>query len=182
MKTINVTDKDYEVLKELLDELKTQDNDSTANPMWSISSKHNDIITIEDSAEDYMIFSNDGCDNIRLSSLCEELKKNEYDDEYVQYIGDYDYFLDEIKNDFEERDLLNYLHENENDLGITIIPVKSDNKLETNCGLFKSEVKRHIELNSYHYGENPHTYCFSSWRMPKTEELLNILRSIELKE
>ena len=55
-------------------------------------------------------------------------------------------------------------------------------KSEHNPSLFLSDVQNFIEHNKHHLGRNPITYANTVWRMPKMEQLINILYNINTKE
>ena len=123
MKTIEVTDEQYEVLKELCHERKTQDNRCTADPIWVVQTKKHRIINPEFSctgetatafygdegdifhAEEFDEFKSEIHDYIFVEHECED-----YTDEEIESFNecsdfwDLEYWFDKFKkeHDFEE--------------------------------------------------------------------------------
>lgn len=55
---------------------------------------------------------------------------------------------------------------------------KQNSICENTLFLTKSECKKHIELNHYHYN-NPHSYAMTAWRSPQVEKLYEVLKSTD---
>lgn len=119
-----------------------------------------------------------GRDFIYLSDIMNAFKENDLDtlkcwienedalEEFIENHQDFKYLDDD--------DLIEYFKEQ----GYTVCPVKSEEKKELNATFFKSDAKKHIEINGHNLNKNPHTYAFSVYRMPKMERLFDILNSI----
>ena len=66
------------------------------------------------------------------------------------------------------------------DEDVSLIPVREEHIIHPNTMfLTKTEAKRHIKLNHYHYSSKAHTYAMTAWRAPKVERLLKILETFD---
>lgn len=202
MKTIEMTDEDYKTLMDLAKELRTQDHDSQANPrMWTVDTIHERVCKEGYSNPDsiksgYSVCNSDSCTSINLEDLNEELLKsykengslgNNLDEEYEAYIGNIDQFeewCEENKLDMLDvlesngtYSLIDYL-ETFDGSEIDVVPTEEYYNHELNATFFKSDAKKHIEINGHNLGKNPHTYAFTVFRMPKMEDLFDILTKL----
>ena len=175
MKTIHISDEDYETLMELSKELQTQENDGQAFPyFWVPTSKK---------------LEQDPNDNGSVTIILDTRNNEEFSpEEWAEYNpGRYKKFLEETHCDVEydncnlpydvdfESDWVDYLRLNEADHDIVVYSSNWEWKEEVNPSLFKSDVKNFIASNAHHLGESPKTYAHSVWRMPKMEKLIKIL-------
>ncbi|HDR7981165.1 hypothetical protein ACT7CX_00110 [Bacillus cereus] len=164
--------KDIQFLKELQQELLTQENDYQAGPrFWTVG--------------DYkMVSCPDGCQEEYHVNLPNR-----------EYFGEINELLKDIKEDkLEEMEVkaqegfseieceesaIDWIKEHY-DEDAELIPVREEHFIHPNTMfLTKAEAKRHIELNHYHYSPKAHTYAMTAWRAPKVERLLNILESFD---
>jgi len=177
---------DIQFLKDLQDELKTQDTDHQAAPRyWGIMNYR--IVPGNEDYDDCHIsyFYNDG-DHTEFVSV-ENLK---------EFIADY--FLDEIQEYLDVEgiadlkwllnedgttlvDLWEFVTDNMNESGhFNECPVTEESFIVTSAMfLTKAEAKKHLELNHYHYSSKAHTYAMTAWRAPKVERLLGLLESFD---
>jgi hypothetical protein len=165
MKTIEVSDKDYETLMELSKELLIQDNNSQAFPyFWEPSSyklKHD----VNDEGEVKEIYL-DG-ETYSLEGFAEA-----YDEDWEEFVKE-----NELEDDGYDNSLEYEWEEFITDKYWDARAYSSNWKRETehNPSLFMSDVKGFIEYNQHHLGKDPHTYSRSIWRMPKMEKLVSCL-------
>lgn len=171
---------DIQFLIDLQNELRTQENDGNASPVfWVIRDYH-----IVPANEDYdsgftQHFHNNG-DHTEFKTFS-DLK------EFIE-----EYFEDEVESDEELKELLNdeyedfhglwdYVESNLNGDGYfsTCYSKEVSFIVPDTMFLTKVEAKKHLELNHYHYTSKAHTYAMTAWRAPKVERLLKILESFE---
>lgn len=165
MKTIQLSDKDYELLMELSAELQRQDNDFQAFPyFWQPISTRKVIGTEDDEPIIY--------DNVHVETYTFEEYFSENEDEFKRFLESVDEPENSSFDDVSFDDLKYWV---ECQSGIDIVYQKEKQIPEQNFSIFKSDVKKHIESNGHHLGKNPHTYARTIWRMPKMEALVRIL-------
>lgn len=159
-------------LKELQEELKTQEYDCQAAPrFWTIGDYH--MVVCPDGCEDsYELFIPD-----------------------IDYSGDCDEFLKQVKEDGFEG-LPEAAAEDFNDIMCEVsaldwikkyygedaylVPVREEHFVHPNTMfLTKQEAKDHLKSNYYHYSSKAHTYAMTAWRAPKVERLLTILETFD---
>lgn len=172
---------DVAFLKELQEELRTQDNDfQAATRFWTIMD-YKTVLGNEDYDSghfEYFYNDNDG-DYIEFHST--DLK------EFIK-----EYYEDEINEDKELRELLNddnesfsrlweYVENNLNGEGYfgKVFVREEEFIVSDTMFLTKEEAERHLELNRHHYTEKAHTYAMTAWRAPKVERLFNILETFD---
>jgi hypothetical protein len=168
MKTIKVSDEDYETLMELSKELQTQDNHHQAFPyFWEPASErlvvniHNEgevtklvedceASTPEDYAEDrpelYEAFLREEGAPMTTSGESQAYAPD-LEWEWIEYALDKNSSLEEFSEDWEQ-------------------------KTEHNPSLFLSDVQGYIKSNAHHLGRRPHTYARTVQRMPKMKRLI----------
>ncbi|WP_252503248.1 hypothetical protein [Sporosarcina sp. Marseille-Q4943] len=173
-------------LKELQEELNTQDMDYQAAPrFWAI--------------KDYrMVPGNEEYDSCTISYFHNDGDHSEFTtvEDLKEFITEY--YLDDIYEylDSEEINDLKRLLDGENttfdDLWEFVIDCMNDDGYFDECPmteeefiryntmfLTKNEAERHLELNHYHYSKKAHTYAMTAWRAPKVERLLKILETFD---
>lgn len=164
--------KDIEFLKELQQELKTQNNDDNASPVFWVIGDYKWQSCWEDHAERWEIFIPD--DN--NSYEWEEYKNNQLkinDSELSKEI------LDELKEIEDADSFLDWVQEYI-DSEAYLVPVRKEHIIiPDTMFLTKSDAKRHIELNHYHYTSEVHTYAMTAWRSPTVKRLLNVLKTFD---
>ncbi|PAD70587.1 hypothetical protein CHH83_01945 [Bacillus sp. 7586-K] len=165
---------DIQFLKDLQEELNTQDNDCQAEPrFWTVGDYrmigcpegYQDTYHVSLPNRDYFGDLDD-----LLKDIEEEIQDaDEYSDEarekFIE-IGCEDSAIDWIKEHYDEDAYL--------------IPVREEHIIHPNTMfLTKAEAKRHIKLNHYHYSPKAHTYAMTAWRAPKVERLIKILETFD---
>ena len=173
MKTIELEDKDYDTLIELCNEMRTQENDSQAKPIFWSPSSYKPVLNYHDDGSIVQVY-HDG-DTYSLEEFAEQ-------DEFYTYTAFlesgcfHDYELDVYYKGLEES-WWTYIETSIDEA--YIITFDLEQQQEHNHSLFKSDVKNFINSNQHHLGERPHTYAKSIWRMNKMEKLVSILEKIK---
>lgn len=173
-------EEDIQFLKELQQELKTQEHDGQSAPRFWTIMDYRIVPANEDydsGFEDH--FFNDG-DHIKFNNFT-DLK--EFLEEYFEEEVESDEELQEILNDENESfyELWEYIEDNLNGNGFfsKVFVKKEEYIVPDTMFLTKAEAKNHIKLNHYHYTDKVHTYAMTAWRAPNVERLLNILETFD---
>ncbi|MVX62256.1 hypothetical protein GKZ28_00890 [Clostridium chromiireducens] len=179
--------KDIEFLKELKNEMLTQDKVCQADPrFWVVMQTVRDY-WVEDDIEGIYIYDTEASESAfegELENLAEWIKnefdvveKCEYDNGFLEIVceDENEYFIDDVT---EIRDFLE-----EYDSGRYSICNYRDREEIVKNTMFLTirECKEHIEANSYHYNK-PHTYAMTAWRSPQVEKLYKILKNTNWDE
>ncbi|MEC2200165.1 hypothetical protein AB7C35_11735 [Bacillus subtilis] len=155
--------KNIQFLKELQNELKTQDRDSQAAPrFWSVGDyKWNR--NSEDVAERFFVYIPEDGESYELESYLKDIKENKE-------------LSSEAMEDIEcEVSALDWIHEYV-DSGADLIPETEVHHIYQNIMfLTKGEAEQYIKQNNYHYTKKVNTYAMTAWRVPKVKRLLKIL-------
>ena len=180
MKTIELSDEDYNTLMELSKEYQTQSNDGNAFPyLWEPSGSKL-VPNVNGEGEVTKIYKD--CEEYTPQQFA-ELNENDFDafiEENFSLNDEYpDIKCDDKDFDKVERDWIEYIEIH--DLG-QILTLDWQDESEHNPSLFKSDVENFIKFNYYHLGKDPHTYARTSWRMDKMEQLISILCRINKQE
>jgi len=174
MKTITVTDKDYETLMELSKELQTQTNNAQAFPYyWNPASYKQEVNIHGEGAEIEVSYD---CDTYTLEEFAESYEKfyNEFIDDFNLY-GDKPYALGIYHKDLENAwmdYISNYIDE------ATTWTLDWEHKEEHNPTLFLKDAESYVKNNAHHLGKDPHTYSRTIQRMPRMEMLVECLLRI----
>lgn len=171
---------DIEFLKNLQNEMNTQDTCCQADPRFWVIMQKKRIYGIN---EDYevtgtIITSNDDFElEIEIDDtksiynfLIEELEVDcELVDGYIQVYNDDEDVL------YDKDDLINFL-ESEGYDEYSLVNYRDDEEIVPDTFfLTKRECKEHIKRNRYHY-KNPICYAMTAWRSPQVERLYKILQ------
>lgn len=176
MKTINVSDEDYETLMELSKELQLQDNNGQAFPyFWTPSSLKLEIDPNDEGEVEEIYYDSETYDNT------EEGLEIFFDNN--EGIWEKFCIANELFADEEGFDIIDYSPEYNKDWErylkeYTDAYFYSSNWKRTrdyNPSLFMSDVKKYCEQNTHHLGRKPLPYSDSIWRMPKMESLVKAL-------
>lgn len=171
MKTITLSDNDYDALMALSKELQEQENDGQAFPYFWVPASDmlqyyqndcGDVIQIYD-CNDHEVFTPK-----EFADHDEELYLEfvESRDKEVPFEYEYDHSL--------ESGWVEFLEYKE-DLEIRTYTENWEHTETMNPSFFKSDVKDFIKYNKHHLGEKPRTYAHTLFRMPKMEQLINIM-------
>ena len=162
MKTIEISDENYEFLMNLKNELNTQDCRITASPYY---------YTIRQKKKVYVP---DGCGNEVIYRDETELETKE---DCVEYLLDYyedEYDKDDL-NDMSLCELFDILIE---ERGFSPINYNYE-YYYSNVFLTEKACEHHISINKHNLGLEPVSYVDHAYRNPEMEKLLKILKTIE---
>ncbi len=171
MKTIKVSEKDYEVLMELSKELQTQTNNYQAFPyFWEPSSMKTEV-NIHGEGKEVEVYYD--CETYTL----EEFAESDELEEYKKFIDWEDIEVQDKENITYDKDLesewQSYIDSEIDDADVWTLDWKQQQ--DHNPSLFLSDVKGYIKNNAHHLGRDPHTYSRTISRMPKMEKLVECL-------
>ena len=174
MKTLRIKDEDFEFLKKLSNELKTQTTDGCAQPVyWGVM----ETVTVP---------AHEGCGE-PVISYNEGVYTLEEAIEYVnERIKDYDKGIqeewDEIDKEciFDVADFMEYSL-NEDLCSILYVEDKEEISRETGAFITKSACEEYIKRFGYNHNK-PHTYGMVAYRNFELERLLKILQEFVFVE
>lgn len=163
-------------LKELQNELKTQETDGqTAPRYWSIMD-YKWVVTDDGYHERVSIYFYDSADSITLEDyVYEEILKDRIDD-FTEFQ------IEELKeaHEWDGCDgVLEWIHENDTKECRLVYEEEISFIAYNTCFLTKAEAKSHLESNGHHYSGKAHTFAMTAWRAPKMERLINILETFD---
>jgi len=167
--------KDVQFLKELQDELRTQENDGQAAPRFWVIMDYEWQVTAEGYHDRVMI-----CD----PEIGETLEAKEYVSWVFDNLSDLALTEKDIKTlkedvssgKYSEADIIAWAEDRWCDVFYEkSVPVIQPNTMF----LTKQEAKYHLEANSHHYSDKAHTYAMTALRAPKVERLLKILETFD---
>ncbi|MED4447418.1 hypothetical protein P9299_30960 [Bacillus cereus] len=172
--------KDIQFLKDLQQELKTQETDSNASPRFWVIKDYRFVPGNEKCDSGYEErFFNDG-DHVTFHKF-DDLKDflEEYYEEVIDESQELRVLLYDENEEFDE--LWEYVEDNLNSDGFfdTVFMKEEGFIVPDTMFLTKEEAKNHLKLNHYHYTSKAHTYAMTAWRAPKVERLLNILETFD---
>jgi len=177
MKTLELSDENYNVLMELAKEYQIQDNDGNAFPYFWEPGSYRMEPNINGDGEDTFVYKNGDKYSLEEFSECEdELWASfcEWKDNLTSEAPDFEKYDDKYANDWKE-----YIADH--DFDANVITFDWEWKTEHNPSLFKSDVENFCKYNAHHLGRNPHTYARTSFRMPKMEALVKVLCNINIQ-
>lgn len=168
MKTIQMSDSDYDSLMELAKELQVQDNVGQGFPyFWSPRSTKS-VIGGEDDTP--MVFDDKACKSYSLKEYAKIDK-----DAFAGYLDECFVSLDTDYGEIDEDEWAEYL---ECSIDLHIFHSKDEDVTEQNPSLFHSDVKQFVKQNAHNLGKNPHAYAQTIHRMPKMQKLVEIIYRI----
>lgn len=169
MKTIQLSDKIYKELKELAQEIKTQDNRATANVFFQIQDVermpahegYGDVVVFYNSDSETEVETDEEKRGVILEYLIESLGRKEC----------------EAKSELAEMDKWDI------DRHLRMMDFeKFEYKLEKvykNAFLTEKEALRHLKANKHHYSEKACVYGSSAWRNYDIEEIRAFLKEVQ---
>lgn len=167
---------DIHFLKDLQNELKTQDNDCQAAPrFWSIMD-YKWVVTAEDYHDRTSIFFVNDCETIELQQYVDDILECEIDHDLEA--GELEE-LEELVEYHSDTDIFEWINE-KIDADCYLVYEKEEAFIAPNTMfLTKEEAKEHLRKNHYHYSPRAHIYAMTAWRAPKVERLLKILETFD---
>lgn len=165
---------DIDFLKNLQNELKTQDTDCQINPRYWVVVEKVKQLSLDDWGTP-LIYDSEGCESYTLEQYVEYIQKYlEENDE--QHLANWDVVDKTNVNeviDFAETYFC---------IKLTLTYYEEKYQISPNTFfLTKKEAQKHIDNNSYHYTE-PHTYGMTAWRSPEFERFLKIFTEMNIDD
>lgn len=201
MKTIQVSDETYEFLKLCQEELNTQNNRGTANPIFGfqvaekvasydpheyefVSDDHTSVITTterenwQEELAEYILAQYDESVDDQFNFLNETFTEVAWP--VKEHFTDDEIYAEELKKDLATyiKNLNYYEYENFCDEVVDIKVygyVKEWKVYDNSFSFFESDTQAHLDMNKHNMREYQ-TYVYSTFRTPKMGKLLFILR------
>lgn len=177
MKTIKVSDADYETLMGLSRELQLQPNHGQAFPYyWEPRSDHREYNLNGEGEYQIVVLDSEEYDPVELAEEDPELFGEFLAGEGI--LESYQGWSGSMKVTIREElrcEWVSWLCCNKN---YTLYTYDMEPKRDHNPSLFLDDVKGYIEHNQHHLGPNAHTYANTVWRMPRMEQLVGALYRI----
>ncbi len=173
MKTIQISDEDYEFLGELQHELNTQTNDGNADPVyWGVMETRE--VGVPDGCGDARIYLGDGGTET-LEGAVAYIAEYLVDDEDMEAWNEVD------KTNIDA--IVEFCREKLGMSEVRIVDVTKKSEISRYTGAFltKRACKQYIDRYGYNH-DNPHTYAMTAYRNFEFERLLKILKTMVLKE
>lgn len=178
MARIELSQVDYDFLKDLQHELNTQTNDGNADPVYWGVMEHR-MEPAPEGCGDAIIYMGDGA-TMTTEEAVEYINEN---------IADYSEDVQDEwkeKDDFDRSDMptvVDFLHDTMKLYECRIVweEEKAFISRETGAFITKRACKEYIEKCHYNHSK-PHTYAMTAYRNYEFGRLLNILKTMELKE
>ncbi|MGH1053289.1 hypothetical protein [Bacillus cytotoxicus] len=168
--------KDIQFLKDLQQELKTQEIDCQASPRFWTLMDYKWVVTAEGYHERTSLYFVNDCEAVIVDEYVKEIINDEVEHELTkEQIED----LKELQEYASEYDLVEWIKENIDEDCHLVYEKEEAFIVGNTMFLTKAEAKKHIELNKHHYTSKVHTYAMTAWRAPKVERLLNILETFD---
>ncbi len=168
---IEVTQGQYEFLKNLQHELLTQPTDGNANPVfWGVIEEKE--IGVPDGCGEPRIYLGDGVVNTLEETVA-------YVDEWIEDCDDETKNVwDEVDKEWPE-DVVDFI-KTYIDMQCRLISVDKKCELSDETGAFLTKRACQEYIDKYGYNHtNPHTYAMTAFRNYEYEELINILKTIK---
>ena len=170
---IEISQEDYEFLKELQHELNTQDTDGQADPrFWGVM--ENRMEGVPDGCGDPYVYLGDGVtENLEGAvEYVEGIIRDFYDEETIAIWDNLD------KEDIDG--VADFIHDHiDNEARVVYMEKKYHISRMTGAFLTKRACKEYIEKYGYNHS-NPQTYAMTAIRNFEYERLLNILKMMKL--
>jgi hypothetical protein len=172
---------DIRFLKELQQELKTQDHDHQAAPRFWTVGDYEKIVTAEDYQDSYeIVLPASGFRSLSVEEFIAEIKEEDFDELSDEAKEKFEEAAEEFDGFYHASSLMEEWVKEYIDKDAYLVPVKEVHVVKSNTMfLTKAEAKEHIRQNHYHYSPRAHTYAMTAWRAPKVEKLLQILENFD---
>ena len=165
---------DIEFLRDLQHELKTQDTDGNAEPVfWGVMETTLDLTDGDYAGEPYITYD-DGYWSLKEAVEEVDSQIMEYDQDIRSEWSEVDkHDPDEVYDFMKEK-----LHW---DNVYDVVYMEKKERLSRNTGAFltKRACKQYIEKYGYNHSE-PHTYAMTAFRNYELERLLNIIKNLNI--
>lgn len=174
MATIRISDEDYEFLQDLQHELNTQTNDGNADPVyWEVMETRE--VGVPDGCGDERIYLGSDCGTETLEGAVDCVGEYLVNDEDMEAWNEVD------KTNID--DVVEFCREKLDMSEVRIIDVAKMSEISRQTGAFltKRACKEYIEKFHYNHS-NPRTYAMTAYRNFELGRLLEILKTMDLKE
>lgn len=172
MKNIKVSEEAYDFLKELQHELRIQENDGTADPLyWMVEEE--ETVGVPDGCGDPIIYMGDG------GTMTTEEAVEYIEEEYLKDLDkDSKEEWAEVNKDYME-DVVRFMNDVLGWHEVRIVWERKQNVISRETGAFitKRACKEYIQKFGYNH-TNPHTYAMCAYRNFELECLLKILKNM----
>lgn len=173
MKIIQISDEDYEFLKDLQHELNTQTNDGNADPVyWGVMETRE--VGVPDGCGDERIYLGDGGTETLEGA--------------VAYVGSHVFYDEDIEawNEVDKTnidDVVTFCREKLKISEARIVDVEKRSEISRLTGAFltKRACQQYIDRYGYNH-DQPRTYAMTADRNFEFEHLLKILKTMVLKD
>ena len=176
MKQVEISQEDYDFLKDLQYELNTQTNDGNADPVyWGVM--ESEMKCVPEGCGDPIIYMGDG--GTMTTKEAVEYVENDYLSDLDD--ADKEEWAEVDKTDMD--DVVRFMNENLkwHDVRVVYERLEEFISRETGAFLTKRACKTYIERCGYNHCR-PRTYAMTAYRNYELERLLSILKTMELKE
>lgn len=179
---IEISQEDFEFLKDLQHELNTQETDGNAQPVfWGVEE------TVEECRGEYSDFGGDPYISYDDGKWSLEEVIDEVEDAFE---NEPEYYNDDVRNAWNEidktsiDDIYDFITEQlkwDNNYGVVYVEKVKRVTPYTGAFLTKRACKNYIERYGYNHN-NPHTYAMTAYRNFELARLINILKKLNLTD
>lgn len=179
--TNTLTNADIWLMVRLRHEMKRQNNDGTAQPVyWQIMQKQ-EIDASDNCADGFKIVYVDG-DVFEMDTVSELIEYIDEELEDMNQESDYADMLEELsmlgEHDLDEAYSIIREHDYMNSENFDVVAYRKEDVIKNGpIFLLKEEARQHIKLNKHHYNDTVHTWGAHAWRSGSFELLHNLLMS-----
>ena len=173
MKIIQISDEDYEFLKDLQHELNTQTNDGNADPVyWGVMETRE--VGVPDGCGDERIYLGDGGTETLEGAVA-------YVGSYVVDDEDMEAWNEVDKTNID--DVVTFCREKLGMPEVRVVDVEKKSEISRQTGAFltKRACQQYIDRYGYNHSQ-PRTYAMTAYRNFEFERLLKFLKTMEFKE
>lgn len=167
---------EIQFLKELQQELKTQEVDCQAAPrFWSIMD-YKWVVTEEGHEDRITLYDSDAYETVELNEYVEEILNGERKENFLEDE------IEELQYEHEHgspSDVYDWIETYDESRYYPVYEEQVSFIAPNTLFLTKAEAKKHLEVNHYHYTSKAHTYAMTAWRAPKMERLIKILETFD---
>ena len=173
MKIIQISDEDYEFLKDLQHELNTQTNDGNADPVyWGVMETRE--VGVPDGCGDERIYLGDGGTETLEGAVA-------YVGSYVVDDEDMEAWNKVDKTNID--DVVTFCREKLGMPEVRVVDVEKKSEISRQTGAFLTKRACQQYIDSYGYNhDQPRTYAMTAFRNFEFEHLLKILKTMVLKD
>ncbi|MHA7105259.1 hypothetical protein [Bacillus cereus] len=168
--------KDIQFLKDLQQELKTQETDGQAGPRYWALMDYKWVVTAEGHHDRMSLFFMDDCTTVIVEEYIEDIISGQLEHELTEEQIEE---LKEMREYESEEGLVEWIKENIDDNCYLIYEEEVSFIVPDIMFLTKEEANKHIDGNKNHYTKQVHTYAMTAWRSPKVKQLLDILETFD---